>query len=235
MRRSASFLICMFLLLGLGSAAQQVDSLAVSVEKRDTIARTPWTNEAILSLSYANGGMAFGLVYKRQVAAKRYFRMSIADISFYRNQSDPVYTNQFPSRHLRVEAELNVGVEWRFRLHKRVSTYTGIDVLAGFGYYQNRLVNPSLPPQQLKDEDYSITAGLAFNSGVIIDVHDMIKVGLNVSPDVFYRFSPWDYENGVQEFKGANHRVSTSFSSGSIQLQVIFHWERKPYKLSRPK
>lgn len=233
MMKPTSLLICLFLLLGLGSMAQQADSLETSVEKRDTVARIPWANEAILSLSYSNGGMAFGLIYKRQVSAKRYFRISLADISINRYQRTPITSNQFPARYLRIEAEFNMGVEWRFKLHKRVSTYTGIDVLAGFGYYQNRVLNPALPYNQNNDVDYSINCGLAFNSGVIIDVHEMIKVGLNVSPDVFYRFSPWDYDNGVQEFKGETHSVSTSFSSGSIQLQIIFHWERRPYRLKR--
>lgn len=214
-----------------GQVIGEPDSSRTSI---DTIQRIPWGNEAILSLSYANGGIGLGLIYKRQVAEKRYFRISLADIEFFRNKNIPYYSSQFPYSHLTFKANLTLGVEWRFKLHKKVTSYTGVDILCGASLYSNQTHDPSLPANRQISKDYAISAGLAFNSGVIVEVHEQIRLGLNLSPDVFYTFRPWerDYGNG-QINKGKSHSVSTSFSSSSVQLQVIFHWDRKPYRLKK--
>lgn len=232
------FFFPILFLLGLSEltfSQTQVAKTDSTVElRRDTIQRIPWVNEAILSLSYANGGMAFGLIYKRQVAEKRYFRISAANLQFYGVDNNPIYSNQFPTRYIRASVNLTLGVEWRFKIHKMIWTYTGIDVLFGANFYANRVDNPSLPTNQRTDEDFNLKSGLAFNSGVLIDVHEMISIGLNLSPDIYYQYSPWEYDDGNGTvYKGQRHSVRTSFSSGSVQAQVIFRWKRKPYRLKK--
>ena len=219
----------------IGQSDLKLDS-SVVISKVDTIPRHPWNNEAVLSLSYANGGIAFGLLYKRQVSEHRFFRLSLADIRFTGIRDEPYYSNQFPTRRTNFSANLTMGVEFRFKLHKLVTTYTGIDVLAGFRHYTYRVSNPSLPVREQITQDYTITAGLAFNSGVLFEVHELVKVGLNLSPDVYYWFSPWENDFGSGNiYKGKTHGVSTSFGSSSVQLLVIFRWERKPFRLKKTK
>lgn len=187
---------------------------------------TPKINEAILSLSYAGGGMNFGLLYKRQVAEKRFFRMSLADISFNRQKDSPRYTNQFARSQENFSANLELGVEWRFKVHEQIQLYTGIDAVAGAVHYANRVYDPSLPLDFQRNQDFRLRAGLAFNSGILINVHEMIRIGLNLSPDVLYFWSPWDYQDETgQRLKGQSHGVNTSIGTGSIQAHVIFHWK----------
>lgn len=195
----------------------------------DTISKSRFValNEAALSLSYAGGGMAFGVIYKLQVGRRRFFRASLADIRFNGTDNAPVYSNQFPSRYLNFNANLSLGVEWRFKLHKLVTTYTGIDIVAGVSYYVQRIADPSLPANFKFDDRFDFSAGLAFNSGVRFRVHELIRVGINVSPDIIYKYSPWEYSDSQGNlFKGVRHTVGTSFNSGSVQLQMIFVWNR---------
>ncbi len=201
------------------------DSSRVS---KDTIHGMPRVNEAILALSYANGGIAFGLIYKRQITEKRFFRASLADIGFYQENNVPAFSNQFSTSYLRTTLRLTLGVEWRFKLHKRVWSYTGIDVLFGARFYGNKVRDPSLPVNEQIEKHYSLQAGLAFNSGIVVEVHEMIRIGLNLSPDVYYQYSPWEFNDGNgTNYKEENHVVATSFSSASVQATIIFHWPRK--------
>lgn len=186
-------------------------------------------NEAVLSLSYANGGMNFGLLYKRQVAEKRFFRMSLADIRFNRQKDSPRYSNQFATSRENFAANLNFGVEWRFSVHEKIQLYTGIDVVAGATHYANRVYNPS--PGLERNQVFELTAGLAFNSGIIVQVHELVRIGLNLSPDVLYTWRPWDYYNDMGErVKGNSNGVNTSIGTGTVQAHVIFHWQGKGKK-----
>ena len=217
--------IVLILLLVCVAVRAQSQSLADEAVVANESA-TAKTNEAILSLSYAGGGINFGLLYKRQVAEKRFFRMSLADISFNRTKDSPRYSNQFPTSRENFSANLNLGVEWRFRVHEKIQLYTGIDAVAGAAHYANRVYDPSLPRDEQLNQDFRLRAGLAFNSGILINVHEMIRIGLNLSPDVLYSWSPWDYQDETgQTFKGQSHGVNTSIGTGAIQAQVIFHWK----------
>lgn len=182
-------------------------------------------NEAALSLSFANGGIGFGLIYKRQVAENRYFRLSLADIHIMRRASVPVHSGQFRSYGENVSANLELGVEWRFKVHSKVLLFTGVDAVLGATHYASRIDNPALPENQQIDQDFTLRTGVALNSGVLVNVHEVIRVGLNISPGILYSWSPWEYEdaNAITR-KGNEHRISTTLSSGSVQALVVFHW-----------
>jgi len=117
-------------------------------------------------------------------------------------------------------------VEWRFKVSERIQLYTGIDAVVGAAHYANRIYDPSMTRDQQLNQDFRLRAGLAFNSGILVNVHEMIRIGLNLSPDVLYSWSPWDYQSEAgQTFRGQSHGVNTSIGTGTIQAQVIFHWK----------
>ncbi|MCF8256007.1 MAG: hypothetical protein K9J06_00520 [Flavobacteriales bacterium] len=218
-------------------AAQELpsDLIVPDSSKVVSVAQKPKANEAILSLSYANAGMSFGLLYKRQLGKRTYLRVGLVDFSAAISDDEPEFTNQFPTKSRGVSGALNLGLEFRFNLHPRMHTYTGVDLVAGGGYGLYMVDNPALPTIERTNETWQLKLGLAFNSGILVDVHKLLRIGINISPNILYSMQPWDYGyNYGTPYKGVRHRVTSTFDTGSVQLFLVIHWDRKTKKERRP-
>lgn len=215
--------------------AQVNTATPATVEKVDTLPQKQRSNEAILSLSYANGGMNFGLLYKMQLGKRTYFRLALADISFSSEKYRPTQSTTFPRSSQGGSVALNGGVEFRFKLHRLVQTYTGVDLIVGFDISRQKTDNPSLPASQKSDVDWTMKTGLGFSSGIVVQALPNFLIGVNLAPSITYQYRPYDYydNDGVLTEDGAYHWLNTSFSLSSVQLFFIYRWDRKPKKAGK--
>lgn len=130
---------------------------------------------------------------------------------------------------------LNGGVEFRFKLHRLVQTYTGVDLIVGFDISRQKTDSPSLPASQTSDVDWTMKTGLGFSSGIVVQALPNFLIGVNLAPTITYQYRPYDYYNngGALYEDGVYHSVNTSFSLSSVQLFFIYRWDRKAYKLGK--
>ncbi len=199
---------------------QEANTQTVSAPKTSAL-----SNESILSLSYQNGGLGFGILYKREVRRNRFFRIGLANVGFLTYSETPLYNTNYFSEYSEFTAGLVTGFEFRFQLHRIVWTYTGVDFLLGIDYADVRRKYESPFIDDDFFESYVLRTGLVFNSGVQVKVHEVIMIGVNISPDIYYarRFQKDDsLDDPVTD-----NAVATSFSSASVQATIIFHWPRK--------
>lgn len=127
------------------TAQEALSGTTTIAEAVDTVNRSQRENEAILSLSYAYGGMSFGLIYKRQLGKRTYLRTGLVDFNSSLRNNEPTFTNQFPTKTRSVSGAVQLGLEFRFNLHPRIQTYTGVDLVAGGMFSIYMVDNPALP------------------------------------------------------------------------------------------
>ncbi|MGB0916746.1 MAG: hypothetical protein ACPGU4_04090 [Flavobacteriales bacterium] len=188
----------------------------------------PLTNEAILALSYQNGGLGFGVIYKKEVKENRFFRLGLANIGFNQYSESFSSSANYKYRNTDFVGNLVVGFEFRFRLHPKVFTYTGIDGMIGVSY-ASRVTD--FHAQFIDDQTASSTVlqiGVVLNSGVQVKVHNLIMVGINVSPNIYFarRF----VNDSSEDETIVDNAVQTSFDSSVVQATVVFTWPRKASK-----
>lgn len=183
------------------------------------------SHEAILALSYQNGGLGFGMFYKKEMRKNRFFRIGLANVTIGHYTDSPNYPDPYKYVYNNYRVDLMTGYEFRFQLHPKVFAYTGIDVLLGYERYVNKELFESPIYEDRIRETNVIRAGLAFNSGVQVKVHEVIMVGVNITPNVFYarrmRADSQLLEDNV------DNGVEGSFNSSIVQATVIFNWPRK--------
>ena len=203
--------------------AQEADQ-GIPVSEKKSAPSNDLSNEAILSLSYRDGGLGFGIMYKKEFKSMRFFRIGLANmgVSTFSNTPDPssIYSNKY----LDLDLALVTGFEFRFRLHPIVYTYTGIDLLVGYSHEKRTIDFFSTYYDDRVTTSHIVQVGFAFNSGVQVKVHEVIMVGINISPDIFYARRM--YKDHTDE-KMSDDAFGTSFSSSSVQAQIIFNWPRK--------
>ncbi len=130
---------------------------------------------------------------------------------------------------------LNGGVEFRFKWHQLVQTYTGMDLIVGFDISRQTIDNRSLPESQKSDIDWTMKTGFGFSSGIVVQALPNFLIGVNIAPAITYQYRPYDYydNSGALYQDGVYHWLNTSFSLSSAQLFFIYRWDRKAYKLSK--
>jgi hypothetical protein len=213
-----------------------LESVCVKAQRKDSTVEdaaevseaSPLANEAILALSYQNGGLGFGILYKREKKKNRFFRLGVTNVGFSYYTDTPSPTSQYMYRISSFQGSVVIGYEFRFQVHPKVFTYTGIDAMAGLqrstrivDYGSSIIDNQSL-------ETTIIQAGLVFNSGVQVRVHELIMLGINLSPNVFYanrRVVDSEEDESIND-----HGVEATFNSSFVQATVVFHWPKKKGK-----
>lgn len=185
----------------------------------------PLTNEAILALSYQNGGLGFGILYKKEVNKNRFFRLGLTNIGFSHYTETPSPSSSFEYRTTNFQGSVVIGYEFRFQLHPKVFTYTGIDAMAGFQRILRKAVFDSNFTDDQSIENHIIQLGLVFNSGVQVRVHEMIMLGINLSPNVFY--ANRRVMDSEEDEHIVDHAVEATFNSSFVQATVVFTWPKK--------
>lgn len=217
-------LVLLLIGFAVGNVFAQQNESTDQVQIKPQIAE-PLSNEAILALSYQNGGLGFGIIYKKELKRNRFVRVGLTNVGINYYTETPSANSLYKYVYKSFEADLMVGYEFRFQLHPKVFTYTGIDVLFGFQNVSRTQDYHSTFFDDYFQESYIFQAGLAFNSGVQVKLHELVMLGINITPNVFYARRIID--NSDEDENISDDAVSTSFNSAFVQATVVIHWPRK--------
>lgn len=154
-----------------------------SVFAQDSI-RSPY-KEIWVSTNFSP--LHFDLTYKKQTGERTFFKLGLVNLSANLSGSSASTPTNFPVNTMSYSGGLEVGIEWRKPLAKRLTFFNGPSVM---GFYQYNSVvnnNPALPNRRNYTQLYSIA--VPYSLGFLVSVYRNFLAAVEIDPAIAVNYN----------------------------------------------
>ena len=162
------------------------------------------------------------LQYKSETKKGNFFRVGLTNLSFQSVKDYPSLSNS----HTQTDFSLafNLGFEKRKEIVEKLQLFYGVNIMIGGGFGRSMEDNPNVPRELRFTDHYSISPGLGFNSGFLLNIFKDFFIAAEVTPSVEYLYSNSQFINGLEKFTNTYNTGSFNFSNQNVRLSIVYRW-----------
>lgn len=166
--------------------------------------------------------LSLSLKYKKQIRQKTYFKIGLVSLSASANDFGPgQYTNAFPVKSQRYSGGLEIGIEFRKVLSKKLSFFHGPSLRGIYQYQSQRILDPSIPPSKQKNEMGIFNAVLPYSLGLLFQVTGNFYVSSEINPAIYY--STNQNVAGINQ-NGYNYNFGFELDNRSVIFSLVYRY-----------
>lgn len=127
------------------------------------------------------------LKYKQQISNHLFFKVGFVELSLTQSKTESTSSSTvFPFEALNYSGGLELGLEFRTNLTKKLSVFHGPNVSCAYFHHQTVLSDPSLSPEQQKSTNASQLYSIPYTLGLLFSLHPNLLLAAEVNPNVYY-------------------------------------------------
>ena len=190
-----------------------------SVSAQDTLAGL--RQEFYISLTDFSP-LSINLKYKKQTRPKTYFKIGLVSLSAnVYNYNNNLNGTTFPVGNENYSGGLEVGIEFRRSLTKKLSFFHGPALRGIYQYSLNKNYNPSIPQYQQKNKTDMLTGAIPYTFGLLFQVHNNFYGAIEINPAVSVSYQT--NENNAGQ-KGYNVSGGFMFDNRYALLSLVYRY-----------
>ena len=164
---------------------------------------------------------SYGFQYKTSLKkGNTFLRLSVMNVSSGYAHETYSSSMQYPKQYLNLNLDFRGGIEKRIN-YEKIALFSGIDLSTGIYHHNLRTENPSVSSDQRNNKNSIFDAGIVFGSGVIYEVSDLVGIGAEFFPGIFYRYSSSERYSGGTLVKITKKGPDIRFDPASIRFSLI--------------
>lgn len=167
-----------------------------------------------------------GIQYKLGLNDNTLLRFGILHINSNWDKFTPAVSNEYPSSDLMINGGLEVGLEKRFAASENMQVFYGIDLICYAGYSSSRSDNPNLREDMRNLERFTVSPGLGFKSGIILNLKNNFFISAELSPQLLYRYQKLERITGADISTDRRHGFDLNLNTESLRISLIYKWKR---------
>jgi hypothetical protein len=168
----------------------------------------------------------FGLQYKSEMKNGNYLRIGVTDLNFIFTKSHPASSSLYNSLTTGISGAFDIGIEKRKQLTNKLVGFYGISVTASTDFQRSKTENPTLPKNLRYTDDLSISPGLGFNSGFILNIFNDFFIAAELTPKLYYTYSFSQQIQGSEKVKSTINSGILRFNNKSILISLVYRWTK---------
>ena len=138
----------------------------------------------------------------------------------------PAFSNSYNEDRFSISGGLKVGLEKRKSVREPIQFIYGVDLQAVLSNTGRTTDNPNLPIELRTLHNTSVSTGLGFNLGFMLDLGKNFFVGAELTPSILYRLTTSDRLGADAIFVEKTSSIDLNISNQSVRLSAIYRWDR---------
>ena len=170
----------------------------------------------------------FGLQYKSQKGSETYLRIGFNNLNAGFNKRNIDETmGGYPTLTTNFSFKFEIGLEKRKAITEKLSAFYGINFIAGSVYVRNKTENPTLPSNLRYLDDYEISPGLGFNSGLMLNLKNAFSLAAEITPELSYSYKTHQRIISMTKAKETYNSGYININNELIRISLIYNWSKK--------
>ncbi|HDS07686.1 MAG TPA: hypothetical protein ENO05_08675 [Bacteroides sp.] len=170
------------------------------------------------------GTKTYGIQYKTNLNDHTILRFAFSSFDAGFKATRPAQSSQYPSSTFGIGTDMEAGIEKRVSFTEKVSAFYGIDFVFGFGWMHNQSDNPSLSIDSRNTNDFSISPGIGFKSGILLELRNGFFAAAEISPMLFYRFTSDEQISGTRTAVSREHDLGFQANADALKISLAYRW-----------
>lgn len=172
------------------------------------------------------GTKEYGMQYKTGLNENTALRFAFSSFTAEFSAINPSVSYQYPSSQLDIGGGIEAGLEKRISIGERTAVFYGVDLLVDVDYEHSQSESPILPVESRGLNDFSVSPGFGFKSGVILDIKNGFFAAVEISPRLVYRFSADEHIAGTVVSTDRTHAVGFDADVEAMKISIAYRWQR---------
>ena len=170
-----------------------------------------------------------GLEYKSELKEGTFLRIGInrLNFNFDKTKTGLISSNNYPTKFSNLTGRFEIGIERRKNITDKLSAFYGVDVFTEGRFMRNKSENPNYPADLRFTDDLTVTPGLSFNSGFILNIKGAFSIATVLAPEIAYTYSSKEMVVNSTKVKATQNEGSLNIGNQYIQIGLIYKWDKK--------
>lgn len=161
------------------------------------------------------------LQFKKQVAKKTFFKLSLVNLSYNESYSGSSNPNQFPVNTTTYSGGLQAGIEFRKNLSKNFSLFHGPNLKAVYNLGISMYLDPAVPKEKQKNTSQTFQGAIPYTLGILFNITPNILISSEINPGVMYNYNWYtDGQNSTKNFGTGNFNFG--FDNRYAVLSLVY-------------
>ena len=169
----------------------------------------------------------FGLQYKSETKKGNYFRVGVTSLASHFLKSNPASPTLYNHTSTNLSGGFDIGLEKRKQVTEKLTAFYGINLAVSADFQRSKYDDPTLPKNLRFTDDFSISPGLGFNSGFILNILNDFSISAEIIPKLNFIYTSNQNIQGTEKVKSTNNGGSLQLDNQSVRISFIYHWTKK--------